>query len=139
MADITRNANRIALVFPNDAERYDYEMGTVIPERGQTVYFDANGRVDLADANVAGRQQTRGICLETLGRGCSVLKRGHVFGYNVDALAYDAPVYQSDTAGEISDTPGTLNRVLGRVVPLSDAGVRTKVVYFDIPWRETST
>jgi hypothetical protein len=43
-------------------------------------------------------------------RGCLI------DGYVLDALAYDAAVYLSDTDGRLSDTAGTTSVVVGRVV-----------------------
>lgn len=60
-----------------------------------------------------------GICRKTvsIGQAPTVILRGLLDGYNLDALDYWAPVYLSDTDGLLADAPGTVRRMIGRVVP----------------------
>ena len=135
-------ANEIALtaalvqpIFPAFAEIYSFIADEAIAQ-GEAVYFlTAAGTVGIADANVANKQQFRGVALEGVGTGqaVSVLKRGHVAGYTVSALSYDDILYLSDTAGDLSTVAGTLTVNCGRVVALSDKD-NTAVVYIDADW-----
>jgi hypothetical protein len=135
-------ANEVALtaalvqpIFPAMAEIYPFIAAEAITQ-GEAVYMlTAAGTVGVADANVANKQQFRGIALEAAaaGQALSVLKRGHVAGFTVSALSYDDILYLSDTAGDLSTVAGTLTVNCGRVVALSDKG-NTKVVYIDADW-----
>ncbi len=62
-----------------DAEIRSFVAAAAITA-GQPVYIDANGKVNLADANGAGAAKFRGIALESVGAGSpvSVLRRGEV-------------------------------------------------------------
>lgn len=134
MADLTVTAAHIAPVFPLKADIHDYLAAESIT-KGQAVYFTSSGRVGVADANVAGKQQCRGIALNAAGVGqaVSVLHRGHVYGFGVSALNADALVYLSDTAGALADAAGTLNVRVGRVVALADSA-GSKILFIDINW-----
>lgn len=140
MTVIAVTAAQVNILFPTIAEIYDIIAGATITA-GQAIRRDSNGRAALADANAgSGAEDVRGIALRGggSGQGISMLKRGHVAGFAVSGMAYDAPVYLSDTAGALDDAPSTTNSVqVGRVVSLSDAD-RTKVIYIDIPWATQS-
>jgi hypothetical protein len=83
---------------------------------GQAVYKLAAGTVGIADANASGKQQFRGIALETRGAGEAVLVaeegpvEGFTFTQDVDVL-----IYLSDTAGGLDDGVGTMTVPVGRV------------------------
>lgn len=135
MADLALTAAQIAVVYPDRAEMYTKTCGGTVTA-GQTLYQDAAGKVQVADANAAGLQQTRFLALEAGGDGdtISVLKEGHVYGFTI-TQAYDAPLFQSDTAGAIADAAGTLTVPVGIVDAVNDQGTITKVVYFSARWR----
>jgi len=137
MADLIVTAAQIAPVFPLKAEIHDYLAAETIA-KGQAVYFTASGRVGVADANAAGRQQFRGIALNGAGAGqaVSVLHRGHVYGFGIASLNADAYAYLSDTAGALADAPGALNVRVGRVVALADAA-GSKILFIDVSWLST--
>lgn len=134
MTDIAVTAAKVGLVFPNNAEVYDFIAAAAITA-GQAVYLNSDGKVDLADANGSGTLQFRGVALKSVGAGqaVSVCKRGHLYGYTVSGLAYDARVYVSNTAGALADAGGGTTVGVGRVVPLSDSSL-TKVVYVEADW-----
>lgn len=138
MADITVTAAQVAAVFPDKAEIYDFEAAETITA-GQALFLDSNGKVKLADADAAGEQQFRGIALTGGGAGqaISVLKRGHVYGFNLSGMAYNAVAYQSNTTGALADAAGTLTVNVGRVVSVNDSGTLTKVLYIDADWLRT--
>jgi hypothetical protein len=138
MADIALTAAQIAPVFPKEAEIYAFEAAVTITA-GQAVYVNTSGKIDLADANGSGTLQFRGIALNGGGAGqtIDVLKRGHVYGFTISAVAYDAPLFLSDTAGSIADGAGGTSINVGRVVPLNNTGTLTKVVYVAAEWLRT--
>ena len=72
--------------------------GTTAPEG--RIYGIATGGV----ANVAGRPVT-------------AIKKGVIDGFDLSGLAYDAPVYLSDTDGALDTAAGTVSVVVGRVIP----------------------
>ncbi len=134
MADITVTAAKVGVVYPDNAEVYDYLAAEAITA-GQAVYMlTAAGTVGVADANVANKQQIRGIALNAAGAGqaVSVLKRGQVYGFTL-AGDYDSLAYLSDTAGKLADAAGTLTVHAGRVVGLPDNST-TKVLYVNADW-----
>ncbi len=135
MADIAMVAAQAAICFPEKAEIFDFIAGEAIT-RGQAVYQASTGKIGVADANVAGKQQFRGIALRggSAGQAISVLRYGHVAGFAVSGLNADAPVYLSDTAGALADAAGTMTVNAGRVVALTDAAL-TKVVFIEADWR----
>jgi hypothetical protein len=62
-----------------------------------------------------------GIALKTVaaGEALTILMYGELDGIDLSALAYDAPVYMSDTDGRLSGDAGdsTVDVIIGRVVP----------------------
>ena len=57
-----------------------------------------------------------------------MLEEGWVTGFDVSSQAYDAPLYQSDTAGALADAAsGTKTVAVGRVDFMNDAS-KTKCV-----------
>ena len=137
MADIALTAAQIEPLFAAQAEIYNFIAGGTIT-KGQAVYMDSAGKVQVADANAAGLQQAVGIALEGVvaGQAVSVLKRGHVAGFTLTSQAFDDGVYLSDTAGAVADAAGTLEVPVGRVTSLPQKGSITKCIYFDFRWRE---
>lgn len=134
MADITVTAAQVAVVSPHNAEIYDF-IATEAITAGQPVYQLSTGKVGVADANAAGKQQFRGIALKAAaaGQAVSVLKRGMVTGYTISGLNRDVAVYLSDTAGSLADAAGTMSVICGRVFSLSDSNL-SKVLYIDADW-----
>lgn len=135
MADLALTAAQIAVVFPKKAEVYIKTCAETITA-GQSLFQDTDGKVQLADADAAGEQQTRFLALQGGGAGdsISVLKRGHVYGFTI-TQAYDAPIFQSDTTGALADAAGTLEVPVGIVDGIDQGGTITKVLYFDARWR----
>lgn len=139
MADIAVVADNVAVLYPRYAEIYDFIAAAAITA-GQVLYLNTSGKVDLYDSNGSGTLQLLGIALNGAGAGqaVSVLKRGFVAGFTVSGLAYDAPVYGSNTAGALADAAGSSSIVAGKVKALSDSGLLTKVLYIDISWNVVS-
>lgn len=137
MTDIALTAAQIAPVYPEKAEILDFIAAATITA-GQALYQTSAGKVNLADGNGSGTLQFRGIALNGGGAGqaISVLKKGHCYGFTVSSVAYDAPLYLSDTAGALGDSAGSTSVNCGRVVAIPD-GSLTKVVYIDADYLRT--
>jgi hypothetical protein len=139
VADITRSTGNIRATHPQNSIIFDVLVGETVTE-GQLLYLASTGKYGVADTNVAGKQQVRGVALSNGGTGkpgVSMLVKGPVAGYTTNMPAYDAVVYASDTPGEIGTTAGTMSVAVGRVGTIPDGGTPTKVVYFDISWLTT--
>lgn len=133
MADLTVTAAQVATVFPTKADVVSYVSAAALTA-GQPVYVNTSGKAGVADANGAAPINTfRGIALETVGAGqpVSVLRRGELYGFDLSALAFDAAVYVSDTAGSLADAAGTASLRVGRVQPLADASTVNKVLFVE--------
>lgn len=137
MADIAlgTGANAVRATHPRNAIIYDGLAGETITT-GQLVYLASTGKYGVADANVAGKQQARGIALNDAGTGrpgLSILVKGTVAGFTTNMPAYDALVYVSDTAGALGTAAGTLPGPVGRVIAVPDGGTPSKAILFDFP------
>lgn len=139
MADLTVTAAQVAAVFPNDA-RIRSKIAVESLTRGDAVYYTTAGKAGKADANVAGKQQFRGIALETVGSGqaVDVLEDGEVYGFTLSGVNHDALIYLSDTAGKLADAAGTMTVQVGRVAGLSDADITKTIRVFADPMRQWS-
>jgi len=130
--EIVITAAQIGAVYPQRAEIYDFIAAETIT-KGQAVCFNATyGTVEVADANLAGNQQFRGIALEGGGTAqvIPVLVRGHCYGFTLSGMSYDDIAYLSDTVGALSTAVGTMTVNCGRVVALPDKD-KTKVLFID--------
>jgi len=134
MADLVVTAAQVARAHDN-AEIFNGLAAETITA-GQAVYMSSAGTYGIADANVVGKQQARGLALEgaAAGQAFSFIKRGPVAGFTIPQ-AYDARLFLSDTAGALADAAGTLSVPCGRVMALSDSA-KTKVVYADFVWAD---
>ncbi len=129
MTDLTVTAAKVALVFPMEARVRTYKAAADL-DAGTPVYINASGKVGKADANGASPiNRFRGITLESVkaGQDVDVVIEGEVAGFDLSGLAYDAPVYVSDTVGVLADAAGTTSLAVGMVVPMND-GALTKVL-----------
>lgn len=136
MADLALTAAQIAVVDPGNAEIVPIIAAETITA-GESLFQDTDGKAQLADANVAGEQQTRYLALEgaSAGYALNALRRGRVYGFTI-TQAYDAPIFQSDTPGALADAAGTLEVPVGIVVGLTDGTTITKVLEFNPRGRE---
>ena len=139
MADKEVVAANVNVVFPEMAEIVSVKLDEATTA-GQTLHLTAGGDYALADANVSGERQVRGIALEggAAGEFVSMLRYGIVAGFVISGMAYDAILYQSDTAGALADGVGTVTVPVGLVVPLADSSL-TKVLFFNPRNREDYT
>lgn len=105
---------------------------------GAPVYITSAGKFANADGNGSGTTHPYGIALRTVAAGIAVtaIKRGVMDGWDLSGLAYDDPVYMSDTVGRIGTTAGSTSVVLGRVVPANAVSLGTspdKVLDVNVP------
>lgn len=88
---------------------------------GQAARIDTgSGKLTKANATTAPEARVFGIASRTpeaTGLGLTVIRHGVLDGFDLSGLAYDAPVYLSDTDGRLSDEAGTVEKVIGRVIP----------------------
>jgi hypothetical protein len=87
---------------------------------GAPVRVDATtGRWTNANGTAAGEAATH-IAWKTAAAGENVtgVRNCIVDGYVLDALAYGAVVYVSDTDGRLDTVAGTVSAIAGRVVPV---------------------
>lgn len=133
MADLALTAAQISAMDKDSAEIINGVLGGTVTA-GQTVYQDTSGTWQAGDASAAGTTKNPGIALEAggSGQGISILKRGLVGGFTI-TQAYGATVYLSDTAGSLADAAGTVSKIMGAVVGLSDSD-KTKVLFIDASW-----
>lgn len=138
MADLTVATTGIRIV--NNVEPLTLQAVEALTI-GQSGYVTTAGKVGVADANVAGKQQTRVVALDAVSAGAwgSFAGPGTVLaGYTI-AADYDAVLYQSDTAGAIADAAGTLNVPVGIVWPAQGPSGTEKCVRFDPRMRQDYT
>ena len=133
MAAVALTAARISCPNPQKCDIRSY-IATETITQGQAVYILTTGKVGVADANAAGKQQFRGIALNGGGAGSAidVLHAGEVAGFTLTGDA-DTLVYLSDTAGGLDTSAGTMTVRAGRVVCRSDADL-TKVLRVFTQW-----
>jgi hypothetical protein len=138
MSDLAVTAASVAPVFPpsgdglTDTIIRNYRAKVAITA-GQSVFLDGTtGRVDLASSGASGTKQFRGIALTTCGVGdvVRVQEKGCLYGFTLTGLAFDALIYQSDTAGSLATAAGTATVPVGRVLPLCD-NVPSAVLYIE--------
>lgn len=88
---------------------------------GEAIRFDSNGRGTPGNATNTTENAVFGIAgraAERIGRTVTVIEDGILdVGDALDALAFGALVYLSDTDGTLADAAGTTTVVMGKVVP----------------------
>ena len=136
MADITLTASRVSPVNETEYVAWTLLAGAAIT-RGQTVAIDTNGKAVLADGSTSAQNNVRGIALNAAGAGdpVTIMVMGSLYGFDLASVAYDAVLYQSNTAGALNDSAGgsDVDVVVGRVRPMHDGATPTKVLFVNIP------
>lgn len=88
---------------------------------GDMVRLDTStGKFTGSNASSAGEARMYGILVSKDGAGAvgTAVRKGVIDGFALAALAYDAPVYLSDTDKTIADAAGTVTTaIVGRVIP----------------------
>jgi hypothetical protein len=137
MTAIAKVENEVGPSYAASAEMYP-GVAAVDLTRGDLVYFNSVGKLVKSDAAAAGTAKCAGMVMTSVkaGQATSILKRGHVEGYTLTALAYGAKVYMAmgGAAGGLDTAAQTVSVVMASVVPLTDPAA-TKVLYFDADWK----
>ncbi len=91
--------------------------GEAITEGAPVRIDSATGKVLNALATTAPNAAAKGIALKTVAanQAVTIVSRGTIEGHNLDAMAYGAAVYLSNTAGRVADAAGTVSTVIGYV------------------------
>lgn len=96
---------------------------------GQAVRIDTTtGKWTLANGTAAGEARVWGILvsIDASGVAGTAIHTGVVDGFDLSALAYDMPVYMSDTDGGIADdATSTVDIEIGRVIPATATVIGT--------------
>lgn len=103
--------------------------------KGQATYLDATlGTLKLTITTGTTGARLFGIACNdaAIGQALECVYEGLVFSHDVSALAYDAPVYLSDTAGALATAAGSHTSLVGRVMPITD-GLGSKGIYIHTP------
>ena len=81
----------------------------------------ATGKFTKANGTTAPEARAYGVVVggkaNVAGEPVTAIKQGVIDGYDLSGLAYDAPVYLSDTDGALADAAGTVSVIVGRVIP----------------------
>jgi hypothetical protein len=103
---------------------------------GTPVQLNSSGKWSVANTTAALARQTH-IATRTvlLGEALTAVRQGLLDGFDLSGLAYNAPVYLSDT-GTVADAAGTVSTVIGEVraawaQPLGTAA--DKILYVNTP------
>lgn len=136
MADLAITVANISVIKPEDAEIVQVVVAETVTA-GQPLFFDSNGKGQLADANAAGERQARCLTLEAglTNQSISCLKRGFVEGFTLTDQSFDDPIFLSDTVGVLADAAGTVTVPVGLVGPIAkDSSTISKILYLDFRW-----
>jgi hypothetical protein len=104
---------------PGHADQATYPAAEAI-DRGAPIRLDtATGRWTNANGSSAAEARATHLAWRTVAAGEALtgVRGCLVDGFILDALAYDAPVYLSDTDGRLDTVAGTTSVIVGRVVP----------------------
>lgn len=127
MANIAlTTAGRVSLVEAIGHGRQRTLPALVAITAGQAVKIDpTTGKLNLANGTDAAHARVYGVALRSVvaGDGLTVIRVGTMDGYAVSGMAFDAPVYLSDTDGTLADAPGTVSVIVGRIVPATATGL----------------
>lgn len=130
MADLTVTATQVAPYFAEDCRIRSRQLSVAFTA-GRAGYYNSSAKAALAAAATAGAEQFMGVALDAGAAGETVrfLEDGWLYGFDLSGLAYMAPVYLSDTAGNLTGDNATGNRAeVGYVDFRNDGGTFTKVL-----------
>ena len=102
---------------------------------GMAVRIDTStGKFTAANGTAAGEARIYGVATKTAAAGMALtaIRRGVLDGFALTGQAYDAAIYLSDTDGMLADSAGTVETVVGRVIPATSAvigAVYDKLLY----------
>lgn len=87
---------------------------------GDAVRLDTStGKWTGANGSSSGEARVWGVLVSKDAAGAvgTALRKGVVDGFDLASLAYDAPIYLSDTDKKLGDAAGTVSVLAGRVIP----------------------
>lgn len=87
---------------------------------GDAVRLDTStGKWTGANGSSSGEARVWGVLVSKDAAGAvgTALRKGVVDGFDLASLAYDAPIYLSDTDKKLADAAGTVSVLAGRVIP----------------------
>ena len=116
----------IELVTTDEIETFDSvvakqltAVAAVAVTAGEIIRLNTDGEWVLADASAA--ETATGCYIAGLskpaGQPVTGFKTVKVDGFDLDELDFGDGVYLSDTAGAVADAPGTVELLIGRVIP----------------------
>ena len=135
MTAIALTAAQISPVNEFEYEAWTLRAGVAIT-KGQAVAINTTtGLAILADASTGSDNNVRGIAMNdaAIGEPVTCMTHGSLAGYTLSGMAYDAPVYVSNTAGGLDTGAGDVSLVIGRVKPMHDGATPSKVLYVNAP------
>lgn len=135
MTNLTITASAVSIV--KEIESITLPVDEAVTA-GQAVRLaTATGKLTKGNASTIAEGRIAGVAARSsrhTAEAVTVIKRGYLdLGSALDSLAYDAPVYLSDTDGTLADSPGTIPMVIGRVVPAFGQTTADKLLYVDVP------
>lgn len=103
---------------PNHADQRTLPAAEAITAGAPVRLDTTNGRFTNANGTTAPEARWEFLAMRTVGAGESVtgVRGCLVDGLDLSAVAYDAPIYVSDTDGRLGDAAGTVSTIVGRVV-----------------------
>jgi hypothetical protein len=118
-------ANEIALTTADRVEIVESIIQMTLPTdeavtAGMAVRLvTTTGKFTKANGSAAGEARIWGVATKTVASGMplTAIRVGVMDGWDLSAMAYDDVVYLSDTDGRLSTVAGTVNTVVGRVIP----------------------
>ena len=123
MADIALSAQATAerairlVTKPSHNDQITKPAGEAITAGAPIRLDTATGRWTNANGSSAAEARATHVAWRTVGAGESLtgVRNCLVDGFTLDALAFDAPVYLSNTDGRLADAAGTTSVIVGRV------------------------
>ena len=116
----------IALAVANKVDVVESVIQMTLPAAeaivaGAPVRIDTStGRFTNSNGTTTAEARVYGIATKTVAAGMPVtaVRKGVIGGYDFAALAYDLPIYVSDTDGRLEDsTAPTVDVIVGRIIP----------------------
>lgn len=118
-------------VFPETAVIRQIRLAVAVAA-GDAIYRNSSGLGALADPGASASAQFLGIAQSAgaIGDTISILEKGEIYGFNLSAVAYGAPVYIA-AVGALQDSAGAIPTIVGRVTNLTDYPTLSKVLQID--------
>lgn len=125
-------------VISSDPDQQRHLRCSVAVAAGQAVHVNSSGQWALANATDAANSTGVYIALRAgaAGEYVTASRVCKIDGLAITAMAFDDPIYLSDTAGTLSTTAGTVTVILGRVKPATAVPLGTapdKIASFVCP------